>query len=118
MRSRGTQGIRFLVQSDKALGFVETRVEAFLAEMHNYLEQMSANDFERHVTALAASRLQRPKRLFTLASKYWSEITCQYFKFDRDRIEVNALKAISKEELFEFFEVSTIKKSHFVLNIR
>lgn len=112
IQSRGTQGIRFLVQSDRAPTFVETRLEAFLAEMHDCLQLMPADEYERNVAALAASRLQRPKRLYGLASKYWHEITSQYCEFDRDRIEVDALKTITKEESCEFFEVGICIRLH------
>lgn len=69
---------------------------------------MPDDAFERHRSALAAARLEKPKMLQSLASKYWSEITSQYFEFDRDKIEVDALRKISKKELCEFFEVFVV----------
>lgn len=66
---------------------------------------MPEEAFERYRNALVAARLEKPNMLQGLASKFWSEITSQYYEFDRDNVEVDALKTITKQDLCEFFEV-------------
>ena len=44
---------------------------------------MSEEDFQKHVSALVTRRLEKPKRLVMLNAKFWSEILCQQYNFDR-----------------------------------
>jgi len=103
-RANGTQGVRFIVQSEKPPDFVETRIEFFLVQMHNDLIKMENEEFEKHKKALAAKRLEKPKKLTAQASKYWSEINSESYHFDRDNIEVQELEKISKDDLVKFYE--------------
>ncbi|KAJ9600258.1 hypothetical protein L9F63_009434, partial [Diploptera punctata] len=73
-RANGVQGLRVIVQSDRHPSYVDQRVEAFLAKMEDYIEDMSAEEFERHKEALAAQRLEKPKKLSVLSARFWSEI--------------------------------------------
>ena len=49
---------------------------------------MSDEEFESHKEALAAKRLEKPKKLSTKNGKYWAEILSEHLHFDRDNIEV------------------------------
>ena len=85
---------------------------------------MPAEEFKQNVEALAAKRLEKPKRLMGLSSKFWGEINNRQFHFHRGTIklevfspciwwirlvfldddEVNILRGISKEKLLKFFD--------------
>lgn len=65
---------------------------------------MPAEEFERHKTALAVRRQEKPKQLSHRAVRYWSEITTGQYFFDRDDIEVEELMQITHQELLDFFE--------------
>jgi len=39
--------------------------------------------FQKHVTALAVKRLEKPKKMSTQNARYWSEIVNQLYNFDR-----------------------------------
>lgn len=103
-RSNGVQGIRIIVQSDRPPLFLDSRIEAFLKYIENYIQEMSDTEFESNKTALAARRLEKPKKLAQLASKYWMEILSQQYNFDRDKIEVACLEALTKADLLTFFK--------------
>uniref|UniRef100_A0A131YUM3 Insulin-degrading enzyme n=1 Tax=Rhipicephalus appendiculatus TaxID=34631 RepID=A0A131YUM3_RHIAP len=103
-RSNGVQGIRIIVQSDRPPLFLDSRIEAFLVYIENYIQEMSDTEFESNKTALAARRLEKPKKLAQLASKYWMEILSQQYNFDRDKIEVACLEALTKADLLTFFK--------------
>lgn len=64
---------------------------------------MSAEEFERHKTALAVRRQEKPKQLSHRAVRYWSEIMTGEYLFDRDEVEVDELKRITKQDLVDFF---------------
>ncbi|XP_026333644.1 insulin-degrading enzyme, partial [Hyposmocoma kahamanoa] len=103
-RSNGVQGLRVIVQSDRHPSYLDTRIEAFIEAAQDILEKMSEEEFLKHRAALAAQKLEKPKRLSSKASQLWGEITAQVYNFDRQRVEVEHLSTITKDELLQFFK--------------
>lgn len=103
-RSNGVQGIRIIVQSDRPPLFLDSRIEAFLVYIEEYIQNMSDEEFESNKTALASRRLEKPKKLSQLANRYWMEILSQQYSFDRDAIEVASLEGLTKADLLTFFK--------------
>uniref|UniRef100_A0AAX7U6Y9 Insulin-degrading enzyme n=1 Tax=Astatotilapia calliptera TaxID=8154 RepID=A0AAX7U6Y9_ASTCA len=93
-RANGVQGLYFLIQSEKAPHYLESRVEAFLCTMEKAVEEMSEEAFQKHIQALAIRRLDKPKKLSAECAKYWGEIISQQYNFDRgeERLTVEAPK--------------------------
>ncbi|KAM9366027.1 insulin-degrading enzyme isoform 2-T2 [Pholidichthys leucotaenia] len=102
-RANGVQGLRFIIQSEKAPHYLESRVEAFLCTMEKAVEEMSEEAFQKHIQALAIQRLDKPKKLSAECAKYWGEIISQQYNFDRDNIEVSYLKTLAKENIMQFY---------------
>lgn len=102
-RSSGVQGLRIIVQSDKDPIYVENRIEIFLQNVKNDLETMSDEEFQKHMNALATKRLEQPKKLTSQNAKYWSEIVSQHYNFNRDNLEVEFLKKLTKENVINFY---------------
>ncbi|XP_064174162.1 insulin-degrading enzyme isoform X1 [Anguilla rostrata] len=102
-RANGVQGLRFIIQSEKAPHYLECRVEAFLWTMEKCVEEMAEEAFQKHVQALAIRRLDKPKKLAAECAKYWGEIISQQYNFDRDNIEVAYLKTLTKENVMQFY---------------
>ncbi|XP_046885005.1 insulin-degrading enzyme isoform X2 [Hypomesus transpacificus] len=102
-RANGVQGLRFIIQSEKAPHYLESRVEAFLCTMEKSVEDMSDEAFQKHIQALALRRLDKPKKLAAECAKYWGEIISQQYNFDRDNIEVAYLKTLTKENIIQFY---------------
>ncbi|KAG7298349.1 hypothetical protein JYU34_017951 [Plutella xylostella] len=119
-RSNGTQGLRLIVQGDRHSEYLEERIEAFLHTMEAYIRDMPEEEFIKHRSSLAAQKLERPKRMSSAASQLWSEITTQFYNFDRARVEVEQLQTISKDELLEFFmrHISADSDSRRKLSVR
>nr|XP_043901577.1 insulin-degrading enzyme isoform X4 [Solea senegalensis] len=103
-RANGVQGLRFIIQSEKAPHYLESRVEAFLCTMETAVKEMSDEAFQKHIQALAIRRLDKPKKLSAECAKYWGEIISQQYNFDRDNIEVAYLKTLTKENVIEFYK--------------
>lgn len=82
-RANGVQGLRFIIQSEKAPHYLESRVEAFLKTMEKNVEEMNDEAFHKHIQALAIRRLDKPKKLAAECAKYWGEIISQQYNFDR-----------------------------------
>jgi Secreted/periplasmic Zn-dependent peptidases, insulinase-like len=73
--------------------------------LQGYIADMVPEEFEKHKEALAAQRLERPKKLSALSARFWSEITSQQYNFDRTNIEVAHLRGLQKEDILAFFRV-------------
>ncbi len=65
---------------------------------------MTDEEFERHKEALAAQKLEKPKRLSTQFNKYLNEISLQQYHFERAEKEVIILRTVTKDELIEYYE--------------
>lgn len=65
---------------------------------------MSDEEFNRHKEALAAQKLEKPKRLSTLFNKFLNEISLQQYHFDRAEKEVSILKNVTKSELLDYYK--------------
>ncbi|XP_074502935.1 insulin-degrading enzyme isoform X2 [Sebastes fasciatus] len=102
-RANGVQGLRFIIQSEKAPHYLESRVEAFLCTMEKSVEEMADEAFQKHIQALAIRRLDKPKKLSAECAKYWGEIISQQYNFDRDNTEVSYLKTLTKENVMHFY---------------
>ena len=44
---------------------------------------MTEEAYQKHVTALALRRLEKPKKLSSEAMKHWGEISSKQYNFDR-----------------------------------
>lgn len=91
-RANGVQGLRFIIQSEKAPHYLESRVEAFLKTMEKSVEEMGEEAFQKHIQALAIRRLDKPKKLAAECAKYWGEIISQQYNFDRGESRYSAVK--------------------------
>ncbi|XP_022253443.1 insulin-degrading enzyme-like, partial [Limulus polyphemus] len=107
-RSPNEQGLRVLVQSDKSPSYVDTRVEAFLAYMENYLSQMTDEEFKAHKDSVTVHCLERPKNMSEQSDRYWDEISSQQYNFDRENIEVTFLRTLTREDILIFFKLGTL----------
>ncbi|XP_053683115.1 insulin-degrading enzyme [Sabethes cyaneus] len=103
-KSNGVQGIRIIVQSTKHPAYVEDRIESFLNGISNYLETMTDEEFDRHKEALAAQKLEKPKRLSTQFAKFLNEISLQQFHFNRAQVEVAFLKTLTKQQIIDYYK--------------
>ncbi|XP_055592583.1 insulin-degrading enzyme [Uranotaenia lowii] len=103
-KSNGVQGIRVIVQSAKHPSFVEERIEYFLNGMIDHLEAMTDEEFNRHKDALAAQKLEKPKRLSTQFRKYLNEISLQQYHFNRAQVEVAFLQTLTKQQIIDYYK--------------
>lgn len=71
----------------------------------DYIVDMTSEEFERHKEALAAQRLEKPKKLSVLSARFWLEITSQQYNFDRANIEVAHLRGLQKADILDFYRV-------------
>jgi len=103
-RSNGAQGLRVIVQSDRHPVYLDQRIESFLDSVNKSLEEMEDDEFKQHVEALATKRLEKPKKMGVRNGRFWSEILSQHYNFNRDEIEVECLRQLTKEDISSFYK--------------
>lgn len=69
---------------------------------------MPDKEFDSHKESLATQRSEKPKSMRVRCAAYGKEIRTQQYNFDRDNIEVDFLKTITRERILEFFDVISI----------
>ncbi|KAK8768738.1 hypothetical protein V5799_014797, partial [Amblyomma americanum] len=89
---------------DKMTNFVVDQQRFDILREAEYIQNMSDEEFGFNKTALAARRLEKPKKLSQMANKYWMEILSQQYNFDRDAIEVASLEGLTSADLLTFFK--------------
>lgn len=75
----------------------------FFSSSQQQITAMPADEFQRHIEALAAQKLEKPKSMTSQFNKYWNEIALQQYHFNRAETEVAILRAITAEELLDFY---------------
>ncbi len=48
-------------------------------------------------------RLEKPQKLITRTSEYWSEIVSQQLNFDRDNVEVEEIRKLTRDDVMAFY---------------
>ena len=67
-------------------------------------EPMLVSEFTKAIEELAKSKLEKPKTLGELMTRWWSEVAWDLLEFDRQAREVEELRKIRPEELIAFAE--------------
>lgn len=80
--STTTLGFRFLIQSEKTVQYLEGRIESFLSNYVETLEQMGDTDFESHKRSLVIKLLEKMKNLDQETNRLWSQIANEYYDFE------------------------------------
>jgi len=97
-------GLSFIVQSDHKPSYLNDRIEAFISWAEHYIRDMSEEEFEREKQALITKKLEKPKQLIAFSKKLWFEIDNKQYNFERDDIEAQAIKNLTKDAVIAFFK--------------
>ncbi|XP_065349844.1 insulin-degrading enzyme-like isoform X2 [Cloeon dipterum] len=103
VRNLTGQGVRFMMHSLNHPIYMERKLEHVIFSIKSILEEMSDKEFERCKKDLAGRRLENCKKMIDQTNKYWTEISSQRQCFDRDRLETDYLKTISKTNVMNFY---------------
>ena len=102
----------FLIQSPKA-GAIELnrRVDAFLVEFKETLNNMAADKFAEYKAGLIKDLLKKNKNLDEGTSHYWSEINEKAFDFDTSEKIAAEVEKLNQKQMIEFYSYAfeTIK---------
>lgn len=74
----------------------------------SYIKDMNDEEFETEKQSLITKKLEKPKQLIAFSRRLWNEILSKQYNFDRNDIEVNAIKKLTKQDMIVFFKVLKI----------
>lgn len=94
----GIMAYRFLVQSERDPVYVETRIEAFMDYLKDYIEKMTDEEFEKHRQALIKRKEEKPKNLHDEAGRFFSPIGSGFYHFGRRELRlISGIKSAGGE---------------------
>nr|CDJ85655.1 Peptidase M16 domain containing protein [Haemonchus contortus] len=105
----GTLGLQFIVQGPKNPDHVLDRIEAFIEKIREEIAKMPQDEFDKQKTGLITRLLEKPKTLGARSRRFWNEIDCRQYDFDRNNSEVEVLKTVTKEDLLSYFDLKFTK---------
>ncbi|XP_052900222.1 insulin-degrading enzyme [Anopheles moucheti] len=103
-KANGICGLRIIVQSLRHPTYVEERIENFLNDMLDYLENLTDSEFNHHKEALIALFLEKPKRLITQFNIYLHEISLRQYHFNRAQVEAEKLRTLTKQQVIDYYK--------------
>ncbi|EFY90749.1 a-pheromone processing metallopeptidase Ste23 [Metarhizium acridum CQMa 102] len=99
-----TSGLRFLIQSTQKPKYIDRRIEAFLVQFGQKLEQMSDSEFESHKRSLMVRLLEKLRNLDQESSRHWGPIDGEYYDFELDQQDAAHVKPLTKAEMVQFYK--------------
>ncbi|KAG0345952.1 Insulinase (Peptidase M16) [Podila humilis] len=100
----GSTGVKIVVQSERNLGFVQTRIEHFLqTRIQDLLKNMTQEEFAIQVRSLIHKKLESDKNLKEETVRYWDQISNGLYDFAQVQEEVEVMRSVSLDAIKEFF---------------
>ena len=98
-------GISFVIQSPVAdPRELVVQIESFLQTQYESLRNMSDVAFTTYRNGLLTRILDEDKSLAEVSDRYWLEIDRRHYEFDSRERLAEAVRALQKQELVEFYE--------------
>lgn len=104
-------GVRFLIQGVMDPQYLEERLENFLSIFEEKLSGMQAEDFTEHVQSLITKKSEKDRNCDRHCERLMQELCSHTYKWNRKELEVQALSAITQQQLVDFFKQHLSVKS-------
>jgi insulysin len=102
--SATTIGYRVIIQSERTAEYLESRIDNFLIQTGETLENMSEKDFEGHKRSVINKRLEKLKNLSSETSRFWSHIGSEYFDFLQNESDAANVRGLTKGDIVDFYK--------------
>ncbi|KZT02312.1 insulin-degrading enzyme [Laetiporus sulphureus 93-53] len=96
-------GLRIVIQSERGPVYLEERIEAFLDEMKDKLEEISDAELKEQQVGLERRWREAVKNLGEETNRYWTHIDSGYLDFLRRDHDASLVKSITKQEVISLF---------------
>jgi len=108
--TRGSFGIRFIIQSNYRTSYILECLQSYLQDQRDVLKSMDGEEFENHKTSVILKKLEKIRTLKQESDKWWKAIVTRSYDFDAPKLEAETIKTIAKEEIISFFERHFLSK--------
>jgi len=99
-----TTGVQFRIQSNTLHPHeIRARILAFLPVFEEYLRNLSDSDVQRTLVATAQKWSEDDKMLAEESMRYWAEILSEHYLWERRKVAVEVLLAITKADLLDLY---------------
>lgn len=103
--SRNVLGFIVLIQSNvRSSHFISQRVDAFLDKMKEKIATISEEEFKKYVESVRVTIAQKDLSIIEEGNRFWQEVNQHKYIFNRKEVELEALSALTKEQLVDIFE--------------
>ncbi|TWU76783.1 Insulinase (Peptidase M16) [Metarhizium rileyi] len=96
-------GLGILIQSKRNPKYLDRRIESFLAQFGQMLEQMSDTEFEKHKRSLMVRLLEKPRDLDQESTKHWKEIDLERYDFELAQHNASNVAPLAKTDVVDFY---------------
>ena len=83
--------------------FLIHRINVFLDEQKNRIYDLTDEEFDKYRNSVITSVQVKDISLFEEAQRLWNEVYSMWYIFERQKLKIEALKSINKEDLIEYF---------------
>jgi len=99
-----TAAYTVLIQSERSPDYLENRIDSFLRNFKQVLADISPEEFEAQKRSVINKRLEKLKNLGSETNRFWNHITSEFYRFDEVDVDVGHLRALTKEDIVDFYE--------------
>ncbi|XP_055534870.1 nardilysin isoform X2 [Wyeomyia smithii] len=93
-------------QEDKfTFKYIDERIESFNSKFIQILENMNESDFQLMKSSLLKRKQIVDTELKNEMSRNWAEITSEQYIFDRNKLEIEYIQKLTKDEIIDFYKV-------------
>lgn len=78
-------GFKVLIQSERHAEYLESRIDAFLAQLGKIMDEMTEEQFESHKISIVNKRLEKLKNLSSETSRFWNHIVNEFYDFEQGK---------------------------------
>ena len=80
------------------------RINSFLETQRDHVGDLTDEDFEKFKESTIATAQVKDVNLLEESERAWDEVYDQFYMFDRQEKEIEAMREITKQELIEYFQ--------------
>jgi insulysin len=110
---RDVMGTQFIIQSPKySSEYIVNSLNTFLASQREKVKTLTNEEFKTQVEAVLTKVAEKDYNLQGEHGRFWSEISCHKYLFDRQQKEVQALKELTLDQFKAHFERVFFSETH------
>jgi insulysin len=105
MKNKKNYYIMLLVQSDKDIDYIQSKMNTFIDNFKVYLKNIKNDDFKQALITVTEQLTKKETELYSLYIKYLSEIITREYIFNRKNLIKKEIKNINKNDMYQFYDI-------------